>query len=896
MGQDKAEALRGFLNIRDTPQGFLPLSVWQYGRIAEQADLYRRSGMLMVTHYATGLTPYAKTYGATAGKNRLRTLALSYVHPDKGTFETDVWDFDLMPDAASAALVLSTVFSGSGKDVLAEDAQNLLAWVWHLCGDNAQTGRGVAETRLLDLRMLSRVAVYDLERRYRTAPDADKRPYLSGKLSDSKGFKENAADANDVTDYMMLLPEIEEKEGQGGVRGVRGNRACLKDACREGGPLMPGVRREMSEHNRHCLSYALWLLSGEAPTPDGLFYGDIEAKICHAIDNPGTATAFYLKYGEETVKRLSVLHRRGLSFNCGKALRLAGEMEAESLRLLEGTAAELNLPELEAEKWMLSDRSVGNSVKVNDFWCGVFKRVKPDIVFRSDANGLMKFGTKDMLALGWDQGETAPLFKLVSGLHANKTLSTMLHNLSDYVANDGRLHPFLSVAASTDRLSVREPATQNFPRLPAFRSAVDPGPGRVVVSADYGQMELRNAAAIAVRSQQRAFAELSAEFKNPGSSARIAAATGLEREMWQILLNIFPLQNTDVLEAGMRRYAAMAGSLRRHLLACIDGFSRNERNFDFREASAIYGHPLASYADLRDACDLTEMKVYAAKLRLGQLAAGKRYISTLRGVFERGLDPHLITGMSLAGADAGYAQSLHAGTPEYERAKVQYGEERRKAKAVNFGLIYGMNEESLYTSGIVSYGLDWTREEAAQARERFFDLYPELGFCQKFEILRPVVLERAWVARGSAQKRYLDTVPGRMYEVESLTGRRYCVYSIQDALNYRNQGTGAHIIQDAVNCLPGDVFSCLSNQIHDELTAEVELGQEREVASELERVMTEAAEEVLRPYGVPVTVDVTVGDDWGVESVRKQPVPEGGGHHVVIEAAVPENWVVQPQI
>ena len=210
MGQDKAEALRGFLNIRDTPQGFLPLSVWQYGRIAEQADLYRRSGMLMVTHYATGLTPYAKTYGATAGKNRLRTLALSYVHPDKGTFETDVWDFDLMPDAASAALVLSAVFSGSGKDVLAEDAQNLLAWVWHLCGDNANTGCGVAETRLLDLRMLSRVAVYDLERRYRTAPGADKRPYLGGKLSDSKGFKENAADANDVTDYMMLLPEIEE--------------------------------------------------------------------------------------------------------------------------------------------------------------------------------------------------------------------------------------------------------------------------------------------------------------------------------------------------------------------------------------------------------------------------------------------------------------------------------------------------------------------------------------------------------------------------------------------------------------------------------------------------------------------------------------------------------------
>ena len=60
--------------------------------------------------------------------------------------------------------------------------------------------------------------------------------------------------------------------------------------------------------------------------------------------------------------------------------------------------------------------------------------------------------------------------------------------------------------------------------------------------------------------------------------------------------------------------------------------------------------------------------------------------------------------------------------------------------------------------------------------------------------------------------------------------------------------------------------------------------------------MTEAAEEILRPYGVPVTVDVTVGDDWGVETVRKRPVPEGGEHHVVIEAAAPENWVVQPQI
>ena len=106
---------------------------------------------------------------------------------------TDVWDLDYLPESISYADFYAPFF-GRGKTLIAEDAQNLLAWVY-FAGAGVYTpmeyqqnsvkaqllsrvAQNIGETRILDLRMMSRVHFYDLSYRYRSDTDICYTPYL----------------------------------------------------------------------------------------------------------------------------------------------------------------------------------------------------------------------------------------------------------------------------------------------------------------------------------------------------------------------------------------------------------------------------------------------------------------------------------------------------------------------------------------------------------------------------------------------------------------------------------------------------------------------------------------------------------------------------------------------
>jgi len=66
-----------------------------------------------------------------------------------------------------------------------------------------------------------------------------------------------------------------------------------------------------------------------------------------------------------------------------------------------------------------------------------------------------------------------------------------------YVCSDGRIHPnYIQIGAATGRMACQRPNLQQIPRDPAYRACFRPGPGRVLVKADYSQIELRIAAQI----------------------------------------------------------------------------------------------------------------------------------------------------------------------------------------------------------------------------------------------------------------------------------------------------------------------------------------------------------------------------------------------------------------
>jgi len=173
-------------------------------------------------------------------------------------------------------------------------------------------------------------------------------------------------------------------------------------------------------------------------------------------------------------------------------------------------------------------------------------------------------------------------------------------------------------------------------------------------------------------------------------------------------------------------------------------------------------------------------------------------------------------------------------------------EQRRSAKAINFGLIYGMSAFGLARQ----LGID--RSSAQAYVERYFARYP--GVQRYMEETR----ERAR-AQG-----YVETVAGRRLYIPEIkaanTQRRQ--YAERTAINAPMQGTAADIIKQAMIDLDRwlqdeGLTTRMIMQVHDELIFEVPTGDVQEVGAAIKRRMEAAA-----TLDVPLEVEVGVGDNW----------------------------------
>ncbi|WP_438958370.1 DNA polymerase I [Porticoccus sp.] len=228
-----------------------------------------------------------------------------------------------------------------------------------------------------------------------------------------------------------------------------------------------------------------------------------------------------------------------------------------------------------------------------------------------------------------------------------------------------------------------------------------------------------------------------------------------------------------------------------------------------------------------EGCKIVAADYSQIELRIMAHLSGDR---GLKAAFEQDLDVHSATAAEVFGV---------------ELASVT-GEQRRSAKAINFGLIYGMSAFGLGRQ------LHIGRNQAQEYIDLYFARYP--GVQAYMESTR----------KRAAEQGYVETLFGRrlyLPEIRASNGMRRQAAE-RTAINAPMQGTAADIIKLAMISVDQWLADKKLNarmimQVHDELVLEVLQTELEDVLSGLKTRMSNAAR-----LDVPLVVDVGVGDNW----------------------------------
>lgn len=173
-------------------------------------------------------------------------------------------------------------------------------------------------------------------------------------------------------------------------------------------------------------------------------------------------------------------------------------------------------------------------------------------------------------------------------------------------------------------------------------------------------------------------------------------------------------------------------------------------------------------------------------------------------------------------------------------------EERRRAKAINFGLIYGMSAFGLAKQ------LGISRHEAQLYVDKYFERYP--GVKNYMERTRALAKSQGFVQTLSGRRLYLPDISAKNFALARAAERT--------AINAPMQGTAADLIKLAMIALHNAIFqhkldAKMIMQVHDELVLEVANRDIAKTSDLVRHCMTEAIS-----LSVPLVVDIGVGTNW----------------------------------
>ena len=179
---------------------------------------------------------------------------------------------------------------------------------------------------------------------------------------------------------------------------------------------------------------------------------------------------------------------------------------------------------------------------------------------------------------------------------------------------------------------------------------------------------------------------------------------------------------------------------------------------------------------------------------------------------------------------------------------------RRKAKAINFGIIYGISQYGLAKQIIVS------NQEAEEFLKSYFLKFPEIKSYMDSTI------------KFCRKSGYVSNIFGRRSHITGINDKNFNVRNFQEraAINAPIQGSASEIMRLAMIRLNKKLEDIEHDkckmllQIHDELIFEVSKSEEKKVAKIIKDEMTSVKDSDLHSFSTPLTVDLNIGDNWGL--------------------------------
>ena len=179
---------------------------------------------------------------------------------------------------------------------------------------------------------------------------------------------------------------------------------------------------------------------------------------------------------------------------------------------------------------------------------------------------------------------------------------------------------------------------------------------------------------------------------------------------------------------------------------------------------------------------------------------------------------------------------------------------RRKAKAINFGIIYGISQYGLAKQINVS------NHEANEFLEAYFAKFPEIKIYMDDTI------------KFCRKSGYVNNIFGRRSHFNGINDKNFNVRNFQEraAINAPIQGSASEIMRLAMIRLDKKFKDIKNNkckillQIHDELIFEVPEKEVENITKIIKEEMTSVTESDLHTFSIPLTIDVNTGDNWGI--------------------------------